>query len=135
MHLFWNLLLGQSLLKLGRSDTAAELIGRWMAAIIPVLRRSGSFFPGYGVNSGQGMGAEDSLESLFPVKFFLEVLGIGILQDNQLTIGGKNPFPWPVTLKYRDLVIRRGKNQTTIIRPGKDTITLTGPEKFLLDLI
>ncbi len=135
VHLFWNLLLGQSLLKLGRSDTAAELIGHWMAAIIPVLRRSGSFFPGYGVNTGQGMGAEDSLESLFPVKFFLEVLGIGILQDNQLTIEGKNPFPWPVTLRYRGLVIRREKNQTTIIRPGKDTITLTGPEKFQLDLI
>ena len=135
VHLFWNLLLGQSLLKLGKSDMAAELIGRWMAAIIPVLNRSGSFFPGYGVNTGQGMGAEDSLESLFPVKFFLEVLGIGILQDNQLTIEGRNPFHWPVTLRYRDLVIIREKNQTTIIRPGKDTLTLTGPEKFQLDLI
>jgi len=135
VHLFWNLLLGQSLLKLGKSDIAAELIGRWMAAIIPVLGQSGSFFPGYGVNTVQGMGAEDSLESLFPVKFFLEVLGIGILQDGQLTIEGKNPFPWTVTLRYRDLVIRREKNQTTIIRPGKDTITLRGSKKFQLDLI
>ena len=135
VHLFWNLLLGQSLLKLGKRDTAADLVGRWMAAIIPVLKESGSSFPGYRVDTGQGLGVSDSLESLFPVKFFLEVLGIGLVQDRHLTIEGKNPFPWPVTLRYRDLEIRREKSQTAIIRPGKDTITITGPEKFQLDLI
>ena len=135
VQLFWNLLLGQSLLNLEKRDKAAELIGCWMAAIIPILIKTGSFYPGYGVNSRQGIGTENSIESLFPVKFFLKVLGIGILQDNKLTIEGKNPFPWPVTLRYKDLEIRRGKNQTTIIRPGKDSLTVPGPEKFRLDLI
>ncbi len=134
MYLFWNLLLGQALLKLGKSDTAAKMIKGWMNVIIPALGRSGSTFPGYGIKTGHGLGLKDSLESLFPVRFFLQVLGIEIDQNDILTIEGENPFDWPVTLRYRGLEIRRKKRQTTIIRPGKDTITLTDPEKIRIDL-
>ncbi len=134
MQLFWNLLLGHSLLSVGWHHTAAELIGRWMAAIIPVLRQSGGFFPGYGSKTGTGKGIENSLESLFPVKFFLEVLGISFLQDNQLRIEGENPFPWPVTLKFKGYEIRREKHQTTITHSGKDTISLSESANFQIDL-
>ncbi len=134
VYLFWNLLLGQALLKLGKSDTTAKIIESWMNVIIPALGRSGSTFPGYGIKTGQGLGLKDSLESLFPVRFFLHVLGIEILHNDILTIEGKNPFPWPVTLRYRGLEIRREKRQTIIIRPGKETLTLTDPEKFQIDL-
>ena len=133
-QLIWNLLLAQTLQEHGRSEQAAELIRRWMAVIIPAFIRSGCSFPGYGVNTGKGIGLKDSLESLFPVKFFLQVLGINFFQDGRFTIAGKNPFSWPVTLKYRGLIIIRGIDQTTIIRPGKETIILTDPDLFQFDL-
>ncbi len=134
MDLFWNLLLGQALLKLGKMDTAAKMIERWMDVIIPALGRSGSTYPSYEISTGQGLGLKDSLESLFPIRFFLQVLGIEILQNEVLSIEGKNPFPWPVKLRYRGMEIRRDKRQTTIIRPGKDTLTLTDLEKIQIKL-
>ena len=133
-QLFWNLLLGQSLQQHGRSELAAEMIGRWMAVIIPAFERSGCTFPGYGVKTGQGIGLKDSLESLFPVRFFLQVLGVEFFHDGRLIITGKNPFPWPVTLKYRGLEIIRESGKTTIIRPGKEILILTDPDLFQLDL-
>lgn len=134
VQLSWNLLLGQSLLKLGRRDQVAELIKRWMAALVPAVEPSGSLFPGFKVKTGEGTGQKDDLESLFPVGFFLQVLGIQFFQDTKLTIEGKNPFPWPVKLRYRGLTIMREEDQTVIIRPGKETITLTDHDKFQLDL-
>jgi len=135
VQLTWNLLLGQTLLKFKKHDQAAELVRRWMAAIIPEIEHSGSLFPGYEVETGQGTGKKESLESLFPVSFFLQVLGINFFQDARLSIEGKNPFPWPVKLRYRGLTIMREKDQTLIIRPGRETIILTDPDKFLLDLV
>ena len=133
-QLIWNLLLGQSLQTHGRSELAAELIGRWMAATIPVFERSGCSYPGYRVNSGQGIGIKDNPESLFPVRFFLQVLGVEFFEDGRLTIAGKNPFPWTVILNFRGLEIIRESDQTTIIRPGKETIILTDPDLFEIDL-
>ena len=134
IQLFWNLLLGQSLREHGRSELAAELIRRWLSVIIPAFKRSGCSFPGYRVNTGEGIGLKDSLESLFPVRFFLQVLGVNFLHNDRLTIAGKNPFPWPVTLKYKDLEIIRESGQTTIIRSGKETLFLTETDPFQLDL-
>ncbi len=130
----WNLLLGQALMRYGKLKQSAELIDRWMAALVPSVSGSGIMYPAYHARTGEGMGQKDSLESLFPVRFFLQVLGIEFLEDRYITIQGENPFPWPVKLSYRGVIIERGKHQTTIFRPGKELITLTGPDKFQLDL-
>ena len=133
--LFWNLLLGQTLIKLGRIDITAELITRWMNGIMPTHELSGGTIPSDKVNSRLGLGSIDSMESLFPIRFFLQVLGIEVIQDDKLVISGINPFPWPVSLRYRGYVIRREKDQTIITHPGKETITLKDPQIFQLDLI
>jgi hypothetical protein len=134
MYLFWNFLLGQSLHNLGMAEASEQLIERWMEAIIPALEASGSSYPVYGINTGGGMGQEDSLESLFPIRFFLQVLGVELIQDNQLSIEGFNPFPWPVTLKFRGLEIRRERKQTSITYPGRETIILPEGEKTQIGL-
>ncbi len=131
----WNLLLGQALIKYGKLDQAADLIGRWMSALIPSVSSSGSMYPAYHAETGQGSGQNDTLESLFPVSFFLQVLGIQFVQDRSLIIKNQNPFPWPVKLKFRGVIIECGKDQTTIFRPGQEPITLTGQEIFQLDLV
>ena len=91
-------------------------------------------YPAYHSNTGEGMGQQDALESLFPVSFFLQVLGIEFFQEGYITIQRENPFPWPVKLSYRGVIIERGKHRTTIFRPGKEPVILTGPDKFQLAL-
>jgi len=134
MHLFWNLLLGQSLHKLGMVEVVEELIERWMKAVIPILEGSGSSYPAYGINDGKGLGQEDCLESLFPIKFFLHILGIEMVQGCRLVIEGIYPFPWPVALKFRGIEIRREREQTSIKRPGQEKIILAEGEKYHIDL-
>jgi hypothetical protein len=130
----WNLFLGQALTQYGKLDQAADLIGRWMAALIPSVLGSGSMYSAYHAETGKGSGQIDTLESLFPVSFFLDVLGVQFIQDRSLIIKCQNPFPWPVKLHFRGVIIKCGKDQTTIFRPGQDTITLTSHEEIKLDL-
>ncbi len=89
----WNLFLGQAFLRYGKLDQAADLIGRWMAALIPSVTGSGSMYPAYHAETGQGSGQNDILESLFPVSFFLEVLGVQFIQDRSLIIKISKSFP------------------------------------------
>lgn len=135
VSLFWNLLLGQALFKLGMIKNAAELIKRWMDVIIPSLKRSGSLHPCYSVQTGQGLGQENYVESLFPVKFFLKVLGVEIYPEGRVLISGKNPFPWPVSISYRGFVIKREKVQTIIMSQGEEKRILIDPDHYQLDLV
>ena len=134
IHNSWNLLLGQALAQVERPELAVELIHRWLAALIPSITRSGASFAAYQGKTGNGIGAQDLPESLFPLKFFLQLLGFHFIRDKYLVIEGHNPFPWPVTLRYRGLVIERGKEETTIKKPGGETFTLPGPERYHLEL-
>jgi hypothetical protein len=47
---------------------------------------------------------------------------------------GKNPFPWPVTVKYRGLTITRNLNQTVIVFPDAQSITLEDPTNAVVSV-
>ena len=68
------------------------------------------------------MGEPNSLNGLPPLGLFLRILGVQIVSSTRVEIFGENPFPWPVTIKYRGLTILRGKVKTTIIFPDGQTV-------------
>lgn len=127
VHPPWNILIGEGLVAYGYREEAAELVSRIMAASVKCLELEGSFHRSYDPESGQGIGERDALAGLPPLGLFLETLGIRLISPQKVGLEGSNPFPWPVTVKYRGLTVLRQKGKTLVIFPDGQTTTVNDP--------
>jgi hypothetical protein len=123
----WNELIGEGLLGYGLQAEAAQLTGRLMAAVIQNLKQQHAFKRAYHAESGEGMGERNSVQGLAPFGLFLYTLGVRIESPYRVILSGKNPFPWPVTVKYRGLTVTRQADQTVVIFPDEQKVTLDDP--------
>lgn len=114
VHLPWNQLIGEGLLAYGFRAEAARLTAHMMKAVIRDLKQNRCFHQYYHAERGTGIGERNTLHGFAPVGLFMQVLGVTILSDTRVKLEGKNPFPWPVTIKYRGLTIVRGPDQTVL---------------------
>jgi hypothetical protein len=117
----------EGLLNYGMQQEAAMMMARVMNAIIGCLKRDRAFRQRYHAESGVGLGERNALAGMAPVGSFLKILGVEILSTRHVRLSGSNPFPWPVTVKYRGISITRGVGQTEIIFPGGQSISQDDP--------
>ena len=134
VNLPWCALIGEGLVRYGYREAAAELVARLLQAIIQTLKSEASFRRLYHAGTGQGLGERDALGGLAPVGLFLETLGVRLISPLEVALEGFNPFPWPVTVKYRGLTILRQKEKTQIIFPDGQTVTLEDPAPCVVSL-
>jgi len=127
VHLPWNQLIGEGLLAYGYRKEAAELVTRLMSAVVQNLKRSAAFYTRYHAGSGMGMGERNALAGLAPVGLFLQALGVQILSPERVRLSGENPFPWPVTVKYRGLIVTRSAGQTEVTFPSGQSVKVADP--------
>ncbi len=132
VHLPWNQLIGEGLLAYGYRREAARLTAHIMSAVIQNLKRSHAFYHAYHAETGAGLGEQNALNGLAPVGLFLQTLGVEILSPTRVRLRGENPFPWPVTVKYRGLTVTRQTSQTEIIFPNGQVATLDDPTDAIL---
>ena len=130
----WNTFIGEGLVDYGFRAEAAELVTRLMNAIVLNLKRDKAFRRYYHSQTGAGIGERDALVGLAPLGLFLYTLGVKLLSPTRVEIAGTNPFPWPVTVKYRGLTILRQNEKTTIIFPDGQAVTLDGSESRIVAL-
>jgi hypothetical protein len=134
VHLPWNQLIAEGLLQYGYRKEAARLLAHLMSAIIPNLKRSHAFYRTYHAETGAGQGEQGSLHGLAPVGLFLQVLGVEILSAKEVRLHGENPFPWPVTVKYRGLTISRLLTHSEVIFANGQSIQINHPADTLVSL-
>lgn len=134
VNLPWNRLIIEGLLRYGYREQAAQLITRQISAIIKSLCQEHTFRRAYHSDNGEGMGEFNALSGIAPVGLFLETLGVRLISAQRVALAGINPFPWPVTVKYRGLTILRQKGKTIVIFPDNQTVTVTDPEPHLVTL-
>ena len=127
VHLPWNHLIGEGLLTYGLRQEAAQLTMRLMDAIVLNLREQRAFAHTYHAETGAGSGERNSVQGLAPLGLFLEVLGVEIRSPVCVLLSGKNPFPWPVTVKYRGLTVTRQSDRTEIVFPDGSSHSLNDP--------
>jgi hypothetical protein len=130
----WCQLIGEGLLSYGYQDKAAQLVTRIMSAIIASLKHEGDSRQFYNADTGRGSGDINSLWGLAPLGLFLEVLGVRLISPKEVRLVDKNPFPWPVTVKYRGMTILRGKNITQVIFPDGQTLSVDDQKPCLVTL-
>ncbi|MFH1446783.1 MAG: trehalase family glycosidase [Chloroflexota bacterium] len=134
INLPWNLLILEGLLSNGMQAEARNIFTRIMHAITHALKEQHAFYEYYDARTGRPAGRRNALSGLAPIGFFMQLVGVRIFSPEKVIISGENPFPWPVTIKFRGLqVTREGKN-THIILPDGQTIDLHDSETRLISL-
>ncbi len=126
--------LGEGLLAYGYRAEAAELVIRLMSAVTKTLGQEGCFRRYYQAETGQGAGDRDALSGLAPLGLFLDTLGVRVISPSQVALEGYNPFPWPVTVKYKGLTVLRQMDKTIVVFPDGHTATVEDPEPQIISL-
>jgi hypothetical protein len=103
-----------------------------METTIGNLKQQGAFFNSYQAESKVGRGERNSLRGLAPVGLFLHTLGVQIISPDKVRLVGNNPFPWPVSLKYKGLTVNRQTEFTDITFPDGQNIRVTDPAACLV---
>lgn len=134
VHLAWAAMVGEGMVAYGFREEAAELVNRLMKAILAILKSEGGFRRYYHAFTGQGMGEQDALDGLPPLGLFLETLGVRLISPEKVALSGFNPFPWPVTVKFRGLTVLRQKDKTLVIFPGGQTTSVEDPAPRIVSL-
>jgi hypothetical protein len=129
VHMIWNNLIGEGLLKHGYQKETMVLVTRLMNAVILNLKNDNSLYTYYLSNSGRGFGDPNGLGGLPPLNLFLKTLGVQIISPTKVILEGINPFPWSVTIRYRGLMIFRETNKSKLIFPGGQTAIIKSPER------
>ena len=105
--MFWNMLMGEAAIRYGRGGLALSWIEKWMRTLADVLRADRSFRSCYDPERSSGWGHRNSLQGIFPVGLFLAALGVHPVSARGLWAGGRSIFPFPVTVRWRGMTIRR----------------------------
>lgn len=132
VHILWNTLLGEGLLAYDQRAKASTLVSRMMKAIVQTLKGDGAFRQLYHAETGAGLGERNALHGLAPVGLFMDTLGIRIISSRKVAISGPNPFPWPVTVKYRGLTVLHQKKKTLVIFPNGQDITVNNRKAIVV---
>ena len=127
VNLIWNTLIGEGLLQYGFRSQAADLLTRLMSAVVQSLKTEYNFRRFYHADTGEGQGERDALNGLAPLSLFLDVLGVRLHSPHRIGLNGFNPFPWPVTIKYRGLTVLRQKETTIVIFPDGQSVNIDKP--------
>ncbi len=127
VSLQWNTWIGYGLLRYGYRQQSAELVTRLMDALARSLEKRGSLPQNHHCRTGEGEGERNTLESLPPIGLFLETLGVRIYSQWRVRLEGRNPFPWPVEIRFRGLHIRRGAARTEITFPDGQSTAVEDP--------
>jgi len=134
VHVIWNQLVGEGLVAYGYRHQAAELLERIMEAIIKNLKQEGAFQRYYDADSGRGIGEVNSISGLPPLGLFMKILGVRIISVHKVVIEGFNPFPWPITIKYRGMTVVRQREQTVVVFPDGQTVNVDDSEPKIISL-
>jgi hypothetical protein len=134
VHLPWNLLICEGLLRYGFRSDAARLFVHNMTAVIQNLKQDRAFHARYHAERGTGIGERNGLSGLAPVGLFMKILGVEILSATRVRIEGENPFPWDVTIEYKGLKVVRGQKKTEVIFANGKSVTVTDTEPTTVSL-
>ncbi len=134
VHLPWNLLICEGLLKYGFRTDAARIVVHIMTAIIQNLKQNRAFYARYHAEKGTGIGERNALSGLAPVGLFMKVLGVEILSTTRVKLEGENPFPWDVTIQYKGLKVIRGQKKTEVVFANGKSVVVTAMEATLISL-
>jgi hypothetical protein len=124
----WNVMVGEGLLAYGAWGEAVDLVTRLMNGIVENLKREHAFRKHYHADHPQSLGERNALLGLPPISLFINILGVRIISPWKVKLNGFNPYPWPVKLKYRGLIVECNIEETVVTFPDGQSVTVDSPQ-------
>jgi hypothetical protein len=134
VHLPWNQLIGEGLLAYGFRAEATRLTAHLMNAVIQNLKQSRAFHQRYHAEKGTGIGERNSLHGFAPVGLFMQALGVTIFSSTRVRLEGMNLFPWPVTIRFKGLVVVRGLEQTVVTFANGESVMVRDEQPCIVEI-
>ena len=132
--MMWNTMIGEGLADNGYRAEAAELIRRLMTAMIHALKTDKAFREAYNSDVLEGLRERDYLWGVAPVHLFLRTLGVRIISPGKVWLAGHNPFPWPVTVRWRGVTVTKIDEGALVKFPsGKEVAVTEEVEQIIED--
>jgi hypothetical protein len=132
--MMWNTMIGEGLADNGYTAEAAELTRRIMDAMLFTLKTEKAFREAYNCDKLEGLGERDYLWGIAPIHLFLRTVGIRIISPHKVWLRGRNPFPWPVTLRWKGVSVCKDDKGTVIKFPsGKEVVVKDEVERVVED--
>lgn len=134
VHLPWNQLVIEGLLRYEYVNEATRFFVHLMQGVLQNLRQNNAFYQYYNAEVGTGVGERNALSGLAPTGLFLELLGVRIISDRRVRLERQNPFPWAVTVRYRGLTIKREMQKTTVTFLNGEQVEVTDDVPCIVSL-
>jgi hypothetical protein len=123
--LMWNTMIGEGLADNGYTAEAADLVTRLMTTMIHSLQTDHAFHEAYNSDKLEGLREHDYVWGVAPIHLFLRTIGIRILSPHKVWTRGRNPFPWPVTVKWKGVTVTKVDEGTLIKFASGKEVALT----------
>lgn len=133
--MFWNLLLGEGLVSYGFHEEAAELVTRLMRNVVGALKEDKAFRARYNPDQEGGVGGRGHIEGVAPLSLFLQTLGVRLITPRKVWIRPGNPYPWPVTLRWRGLIVQCEQGETRVTFPDGQEVVLQDAEAQIVEQV
>ena len=134
VHMPWNQLIGEGLLRYGERKLAAELVTRLMTAVVNTLKEQHCFRAVYHPVHGTGSGEPNPLYGLAPVGLFLQTLGLRKISPTEVILEDLNPFEREVTVQYRGVTVRFLNEERIVTFANGQTVSVKGPGLHIVTL-
>ncbi len=132
VHMPWNALIIEGLLRYGFRKEAARLFAHLMTGVVQSLKRNRAFYQRYHAEVGEGMGERNALQGLIAPGLFLLILGVEFLSGGRVRLEGRNPFPWPVTVQYRGVTVSRYAGYSEVTYPDGRKARVDDPARCVV---
>ena len=132
--LYWVNLIGEGLLLNDNKLLAVRLMTRIMNGLSQNLQKYGALFEKFHAETGIPLGDKYRLSSLVPIGLFLKTLGVEKISPTSVSLNGINPYPWPVTVKFRSLILTMHQSDSTITFPNGQVVTVSGTGPHLISI-
>jgi hypothetical protein len=131
--MLWNTMIGEALVDHGYLAEAVDLISRLMRAVLASLRKDKGFRESYDPDSEAAFGECGHLLGTAPVHLLLYVLGVRLISPRKVWLRNGNPFPWPVTLRWRGLDLRFEEDRCHVTFPNGQRQIVEGEGLHLVE--
>jgi hypothetical protein len=131
--MFWNTLICEGLIEHGYTFQAVELVSRLTEATIVALRNDKAFRENYDPDEPRAFGDRGHICGTAPVHLFLQTLGVRLISTRKIELRAGNPYPWPIVLRWRGVVIQYEADQCKVTFPNGYQETVSGDGLHLVE--
>ncbi len=118
-------MIGEGLVDYGYRAEAAELLSRLMSAILFTLKNEKAFREAYNADRLEGLGERTHIGGVAPLQLFMRILGVRVVSPQRVYLEGRNPFPWPVTVRYKGVAIVKSAEDARVTFPSGKTVVVS----------